>query len=146
MSLCEELKVSDNVFFLGFIDRNMLHSIYQRAFAVIYPSLLGPDNLPPLEAMYLDCPVLVSDSIGHQEQFGEAALYFDPLDPESIASKILEISSDFEVRNNLLILGKKLTEIRTVANYIDKINLCISKHSGIIKSVSFEWSPYSDVK
>ena len=43
-------------------------------------SLFGPENLPPLEAMALGCPVVAADVPGAREQLGDAALRVPPID------------------------------------------------------------------
>ncbi|MFM7620659.1 MAG: glycosyltransferase, partial [Alphaproteobacteria bacterium] len=44
--------------FLGFVKKEQVISLYQNAFALVYPSMFGPDNIHPLEAMALNCPVI----------------------------------------------------------------------------------------
>ena len=61
--------------------------IYKNADALVFPTLLGPNNFPPIEAMSLGVPVIVSDIKGHRNQLQENALFFDPLCPESLPRK-----------------------------------------------------------
>jgi glycosyltransferase involved in cell wall biosynthesis len=42
----------------GFVSLSVLKGLYLNAHAVVFPSLLGPDNLPPLEARALGCPLV----------------------------------------------------------------------------------------
>jgi glycosyltransferase involved in cell wall biosynthesis len=39
-----------------------------------YPSFFGAENLPPLEAFALGCPVIAADMPGAREQLGDAAI------------------------------------------------------------------------
>lgn len=56
---------------------------------LVFPSLLGPTNMPPLEARVLGCPVLCSDFLGHREQLGDGALYFNPENEDEIVKSML---------------------------------------------------------
>ncbi len=61
-----------------------------RASALVFPSLYEGFGQPVLEALACACPVACSDLPPLREVAGEAAAYFDPLDPESIAAATLE--------------------------------------------------------
>lgn len=97
--------VRDRVLFLGFVDRAELISLYKNSVALAYASFSGPENLPPLEAFALGCPVLNSDFPGAREQLGNAAVYFDPCSPASIADALSQISIDVEMRSQLIVRG-----------------------------------------
>jgi glycosyltransferase involved in cell wall biosynthesis len=74
------------------------------------PTLLGPSNIPPIEALLLGCPILCSDLDGHKEILGDSALYFNPLDDLSVL-KCMELITDDFIRNKLLIQQNLLTQI-----------------------------------
>ncbi len=99
-----ELDLSDKIHFLGFVSRVELIELYKNAKALIYPSFSGPENLPPLEAFALGCPVVASDFPGAREQLGDAAILFDPGIPSEIANAILAISN-IKVRDRLIQRG-----------------------------------------
>lgn len=82
------LGISHLVDFRGFVSREELIELYRRSSLLVYPSLFGPENLPPLEAMCLGCPVLISDYPGAKEQLGEAARYVPALDENAWAEAI----------------------------------------------------------
>ena len=97
--------ISDQVHFLGFVERDLLVELYRRALALTYVSWCGPENLPPLEAFGLGCPVIATRIPGAEEQLGEAALLCDPSDPGSIAAAIARVHSDAELRARLIRAG-----------------------------------------
>ena len=90
-----------NVIFGGFIEDESLFTLYKNASALVMPTFLGPTNIPPIEALFLGCPALLSDLAGHREIMGDAALYFDPLDDDSIVESMKAIM-DSSTRENLL--------------------------------------------
>jgi len=61
---------------------------YQRAAALLYTSRCEGFGLPLVEAMALGCPVVASDVSSMPEVAGDAAIYVDPTDPESIRAGI----------------------------------------------------------
>jgi glycosyltransferase involved in cell wall biosynthesis len=67
-----------------------LASLYQRAACLVFPSLYEGFGLPPLEAMACGCPVAASNVSAIPEVCGDAAVLFDPTDPEAIAAGVLE--------------------------------------------------------
>lgn len=88
---------SDNIRFLGRVSDEELVCLYNRAACFVFPSLYEGFGLPPLEAMACGCPVLVSDIPVEREVCGDAALYFNPLDPHDILHTIIQYLNDADV-------------------------------------------------
>ena len=80
--------IPQGVRLLGPAEDDVLPALYSGATGFVYPSLYEGFGLPPLEAMACGCPVAVSDIPAHREICGEAAMYFDPVRPEDISSKL----------------------------------------------------------
>lgn len=59
--LAKDLKVEDLVLDLGFVEASDLALLIKSSRALVMPSLLGPTNLPPLEAVAMGVPAIVSD-------------------------------------------------------------------------------------
>jgi glycosyltransferase involved in cell wall biosynthesis len=87
------LGVIDFVFFPGFVSDEELRKYFQECRNIIYPSLFGPDNLPPLEGLSACCNVYVAEIPGAREVYGENVKYFDPLSSDSISEVFLEASN-----------------------------------------------------
>lgn len=99
------LSLDQQIFFTGFVTQDELVDLYCGASMLVYASLCGPENLPPLEAFALSCPVAAAEVPGAGEQLGNAALFFKPTDPEDIAEKIMILYTDHELRTHLQKLG-----------------------------------------
>jgi glycosyltransferase involved in cell wall biosynthesis len=115
-----EFALNEKVKFLGFVKESELVSLYKNASALVFASMFGPDNLPPLEAMALKCPVICSNSDGMEEQLGDAALFFNPLNENELAQKISLLLSDDNLRQQQAAKGYQLAHILTPENHIKK--------------------------
>lgn len=88
---------SDHIHFLGRVSDEELVRLYNQAVCFVFPSLYEGFGLPPLEAMACGCPVLVSDIPVEREVCGDAALYFNPLEPSEILRIITQYLSNTDV-------------------------------------------------
>lgn len=118
--LAADLGVGDRVRFLGFVPADELIVLYRHAHALAYMSLFGPENLPPLEAMALGCPVVAADVPGAREQLGDAALLVPPLDPEAIAEAVRKVGDPSE-RERLVAAGRERAPRFTAKAYVDGV-------------------------
>ena len=84
----DRLTLPDGVESRGHVTLDELVDLYRSAAALVYPSLYEGFGIPCVEAMACGCPVAASDVASIPEVCGDAAVYFDPLDPESIAEGI----------------------------------------------------------
>lgn len=100
-SKIKEMNVEDLVKMTGFVPDEELGSFYQEALVFTFPSLSEGFGLPGLEAMATGTPVIASDIPVLREIYGNAAEYFNPLDPEEMAKKINEVITNDKIRNNL---------------------------------------------
>ena len=89
-------KLPDAVESRGYVARGELIDLMRHASAVVFPSLYEGFGLPPLEAMACGCPVACSNAGALPEAVGDAALLFDPRDPEAIAAAIREVLDEPE--------------------------------------------------
>jgi len=121
----KEFGISNNVILPGFTGVGEINTFYCNALAMVIPSIFGPTNLPILEALELNCPVLCSDLPGYHEMVEDGALYFNPLDHDSILASMNNIV-DTQKRNELL---SKAEEIRRTTKFrvekaLEKLNEC----------------------
>ncbi|MBI2793332.1 MAG: glycosyltransferase family 4 protein [Ignavibacteria bacterium] len=80
-------------------------SLLSNACGLVFPSIAEGFGLPVLEAMKCGCPVLTSSLSSLPEVAGDAALYVDPFDTNSIAHGMEVLLTDPDVRNNLRVKG-----------------------------------------
>jgi glycosyltransferase involved in cell wall biosynthesis len=83
-----EAGLADWVELRGWVDDDELADLRARARAMAFPTLAEGFGLPVLEAMAEGLPVLASDLPVLREVGGDAAVWFDPLDLESIAGAL----------------------------------------------------------
>jgi glycosyltransferase involved in cell wall biosynthesis len=114
----DELGLSTQVHFLGFVPREDMVGLYHNAFALTYLTFFGPENLPPLEAFALGCPVIGSKVSGAKEQLGDAALLVDPRDEEQIALAVKSLYDDPALRRTLVQRGFKRAAKWTAEDYV----------------------------
>lgn len=68
--------------------------LYQDCTAAVYPSLIEGFGRPALEAMAVGRPVILSDIPVHQENFGEAAIFVSPGDPQTWARAFAALAEE----------------------------------------------------
>lgn len=109
----------------GYVDDVELYVLMKSARALIYPSKYEGFGLPPLEAMSLGCPVLTTNKSSIPEVCGDAVLYCNIDDIEDFSKKITLISTNEDIRNQLIKKGleqsKKFNWQNTVERFIEKI-------------------------
>ena len=67
-----------NVKFLGYLSDAEIKTLMRDCKAFVFPSFYEGFGLPPLEALSVGCPVIVSDIPVMHEIFGDAVRYIDP--------------------------------------------------------------------
>lgn len=83
-----ELGLKDWVTLKGWVTPDELSDLYAKTTIMAMPSFCDGFCLPALEAMLDGIPVMLSDIPVYREVGGDAALYFDPTDLNSIADAI----------------------------------------------------------
>lgn len=107
IKLIKKIGLEKHVFIIGYIPSNEMYSLYKNSLATIFASFIGPTNIPPLEAIYCNSPLLCSSAYAMKEQVGDAGLFFDPNNSYEIALKMIEIKNNKALRNKLTMNSKK---------------------------------------
>ncbi len=93
--------LGDRVHFTGFVPDEDLVYLYNRAYALVQPSLMEGFGLPPVEAMACGTPVVASVAGSLPEVIGDAGLYFDPRATPSMAGAIQRLFAEPNERDRL---------------------------------------------
>lgn len=106
----EELKVGEHIIRPGFISGEELPSFFKGAQVSARPSFIEGFILVELEAMSAGIPIAASNASCLPELLENAAIYFDPLNPEDMAEKINKVLIDKDLREKLVENGYKQLE------------------------------------
>jgi glycosyltransferase involved in cell wall biosynthesis len=84
--------IMQDIHILPYVPNAELPAILNKASIFLYPSLRESFGIPLLEAMKCGVPVIASNTSSMPEVAADAALYVNPLDSNSIAKAIVELS------------------------------------------------------
>lgn len=133
-NLIMEMGLEESVIIPGFVKNEELKWLYQNSAGLVFPSFLGPTNMPLLEALNIGCQIACSNLPGHIELLGDNAVYFDPKNDEEISKAMISLAN------------RKSTTPRGMENNIDK-ELQILE-TIFIESISIRktWGQYDKIK
>src|SRR6202035_3872961 len=99
--LGRRLQIDDRIQIRSSVEAEELIALYNRAEALVFPSLYEGFGLPVLEAMACGCPVLCSNTTAPPEVAGDAALLLPPNDDAAIAAAMRRIVEDRALQQSL---------------------------------------------
>jgi glycosyltransferase involved in cell wall biosynthesis len=102
-----ELRLADQVRFLGFVSTTELQALYRLCRCVVFPTLFEGFGMPLVEAFLAGAPAASSNVTSLPEQAGDAALLFDPADPAEIAEALRRLWTDERLRRTLAARGRE---------------------------------------
>ncbi len=94
-----------DIFFTGHFPTASLPELYAGSDFVVFPSVYEGFGMGALEAMACGVPVLCARAASLPETADHSALYFDPLDTEDMADRMITISTDSAVYQKYRRLG-----------------------------------------
>jgi glycosyltransferase involved in cell wall biosynthesis len=97
--------VASNITWLGRLSDDELAALLGNCLCLAFPSLVEGFGLPPLEAMALGCPVIVSDRASLPEICGDAALYASPDDADAWVGRFMELATNPALRQPMIARG-----------------------------------------
>lgn len=125
VSEIKSLDLIEDVKLLGYVQNEDIVNLYKSALCTAFVSLIGPTNIPPLEAMILGCPLVVSNKYAMPEQVGDGALLIDPLNPIDIAKKLESLYLDKDLRKDLIEKAHKKVTSYTQLNFNQRLESII---------------------
>lgn len=107
-AMAARLRASSRCRVLGVVDATTLDLLYQRARAVVVPSLYEGFGLPVLEAMSRGQVVVAARNSSLPEAGGDAAIYVDnPNQPDQLAKALAKAMRDGKQRTQLVAAARK---------------------------------------
>lgn len=99
--------VSEHIKWLSYLEADDLHAILRMSLGLLYISHYEGFGLPVLEAMASGVPVITSSDSSMSEIGEEAVLTCHPLDHEDIARQMKRLTTDKNLRMELIGRGKR---------------------------------------
>ena len=87
-------------------DPQQIYEAFKYARFLLFPSFYEASPMPPVEAMTFGCPVISSQIPSLQERCGEAALYCDPNNADTIYSAVEKLMSTEQLWTELSKAGR----------------------------------------
>ena len=120
-SLANTLGIGRYVHFKGHLNEEEFADLFDRAGALVYPSLHEGFGIPLVEAMRFRKPIICSRCTSIQEIAGSAALYINAKDPVELASSMKRISEDHELRARLVHSGEHRLREFSISKEVQKL-------------------------
>jgi glycosyltransferase involved in cell wall biosynthesis len=106
-ALARHFDLQAQVRHLGYVAADDLPGLYRGAAMLLFPSLFEGFGIPLVEAMALGCPIAAANATSIPEVVGDAALLFDPRQPDSIATACARLLTDEDLRQTLIGRGRE---------------------------------------
>lgn len=84
----DDLKSVNNIKYLGYQSDQRVKSLYRECKAFLFPSLYEGFGIPPLEALSVGAPIIVSKTSCLPEIYEDSAIYIDPRNPDILLDRI----------------------------------------------------------
>ena len=102
--------LQNDVFFVGFVSKELLCAYYVQAVALVFPSLNEGFGMPVLEAMSLGTPVITSNISSLPEAAGDAGFLVDPHNITEISLAMEKVFLDQNLRTRMIKKGYEQAE------------------------------------
>jgi glycosyltransferase involved in cell wall biosynthesis len=106
-AVARHFHLHEDIHYLGYVPADDLPGLYRGAAMLLYPSLFEGFGIPLVEAMTFGCPIAAADTASIPEVVGDAALLFDPRQPDSIATACYQLLTDDNLRQTLVTRGRE---------------------------------------
>lgn len=99
------LRNKNRFVFKDYVDEKQLEDHFSKAFSFIYPTLNEGFGYPPIQAMQTQTPIIAACNTSVAEVCGSAALYFDNKSILEIKNRILQLTNNDSLREELISAG-----------------------------------------
>ena len=93
---------NENIIVTGYISEEEKNALLKNALAFVFPSLYEGFGIPLLEAMDANIPIIASNIPTSRGIAGENALFFDPLDTDTLMNHMITLIEKTEIREELI--------------------------------------------
>lgn len=100
-ALCSRLGIGDDVRFCGYLPDEDLNLLYNRAEALVMPSVYETVSLPVMEAQAVGAPVVCIDTAGMREITGGAAVMIRKLEAEALLEAMIRVVEERTFRDDI---------------------------------------------
>jgi glycosyltransferase involved in cell wall biosynthesis len=112
---------------LGYVNDAELKVLYQGASCFVFAPLYEGFGLPPLEALSVGCPVVVSRAASLPEIYEGAATFCDPYSPEDIAAAVRQVLDSPPDPERLKAFAAGFSWERTARETLDVLSCCAGR-------------------
>jgi glycosyltransferase involved in cell wall biosynthesis len=125
--------IAPNVQFVGFVNREILRSLYESSRILVFPSIQENFPMVLLEAMDAGCAIVTTNAEGCAEVVGDAGLVVPKGDPQGIRAALDRLMCDPRLVRDLSVRARqraaRLTWPNIVGRYRDVLQAAISYRS-----------------
>ncbi len=111
LKLISELKLDEDVFFVGYVSEKDMPKWYNAADILVYPCKYAGFGLPPLEAMACGTPVITANTTSLPEVVGDAGIMVDPDDYKVIGEEMYKILTNEKLREEFIKKGIRRSKL-----------------------------------
>jgi len=119
------LGLEQDILLPGYLTDGEIKSLYEGAFAYLFPSTNEGFGIPILEAMTFGLPVIHSDQAALAEVAGGAGLSFQTSSVNDLTEKMILLEEDATLRTNLILHGKERVKEFTAEKFINAFHRLI---------------------
>jgi glycosyltransferase involved in cell wall biosynthesis len=120
--ISKKFNLEDQVIFTGLVENEEIPYLYKSAIALVMPTYCGPTNLPPIEAFFLETPVIYSEYFFNGDQLGDSFLPIKLNDPDTLAKAIMRLIVEPDLKRDLIRRGNMVKD-RLLNNEKESINI-----------------------
>jgi glycosyltransferase involved in cell wall biosynthesis len=102
----DSIEFKEDVFFPGRMEPENLSKVTAAALALVFVPYFEGFGIPVLEALYSETPVICSNITSMPEIAGDAALFVNPFEVDSITAAMLNLWKNPDVRIKLIEKGR----------------------------------------
>ncbi|MBD3637060.1 MAG: glycosyltransferase family 4 protein [Crocinitomicaceae bacterium] len=110
-TLYNKLSVKADIIFTGHLSSDRLTQVVGGARSLVFPSYFEGFGIPLVEAMKAHCPIICGNKTALPEVVGDAAVLVDPYSVVDLASAMIKVNTDSELRRALISKGAERSKL-----------------------------------